>query len=283
VFFRLSYRDLKPLSAVCRGGLSRLPDTGLPADRLQGKLKNAIQDGGIQTRVLLPPSVASLKAIAASEPNRYPAASDGPMTRDPDRLPARKIPAERPEARCTPKPWPPGRAGFDLLQGSRRDSNPRADRICRPLAGLPPDRLHEKLKQPVQVGNGVRRLSRSSRPPWCARRLRGSWQIEYQQQGVLDGAQLVVRQVCGSVAERASVDGADHLAEDLRRLVVDRDLGMEAGRERRARGRADDDRGEGEQIVGLDDHRVAAALLGVLALAWELDAMDITADHAWSP
>jgi hypothetical protein len=46
---------------------------------------------------------------------------------------------------------------------SRRDSNARADRICRPLAGLPPSRLHENLKQAVQVGSGVCTLPGRSR------------------------------------------------------------------------------------------------------------------------
>jgi hypothetical protein len=58
---------------------------------------------------------------------------------------------------------------------------------------------------------------------------------------------------------------------------------MEAGCERRARRGADDDRGEGEQIVGLDDHSEASALLDVTALAWELDSVDITTDHVASP
>ena len=92
-----------------------------------------------------------------------------------------------------------------------------------------------------------------------------------------------MRQVSGSLTQRTCVDGANHLAKDLRRLVVDLDLWVKAGRERRARCWADDDRGEGKQIVSLDDHRITVALLNVTAPAWELDLVDITADHAASP
>lgn len=42
---------------------------------------------------------------------------------------------------------------------------------------------------------------------------------------------------------------------------------MEAHGGRRARRRADDDGGEGEQVVGLNDHREAATVLSVLASA----------------
>ncbi len=109
------------------------------------------------------------------------------------------------------------------------------------------------------------------------------WKVEHQLQGVLDSAQLVVREVSDSPTERSGVDDADHLAEDLRRLAADHDLRMKAGSECRAGSRAENDRGEGEQIVGLDDYRITSACLNVTALSWGLDAVDITADHAASP
>jgi len=54
--------------------------------------------------------------------------------------------------------------------------------------------------------------------------LRRSRQIEYQQQSVLHRAQLVMRQVSGSLTERARIDGANQLAKDQRRFLVNRDL-----------------------------------------------------------
>ena len=41
-------------------------------------------------------------------------------------------------------------------------------------------------------------------------------------------------QVSGSLAKRAGIDGANHLTEDLRRLIVNCDFWMKAGWERRA-------------------------------------------------
>lgn len=108
-------------------------------------------------------------------------------------------------------------------------------------------------------------------------------QLEHQQQSVLHGAQFLACQASGQLTECACVDGSDHLTEDLCWLVVDRDFWVEAGCEGGARRRADDHGGEGEQIVGLDDHRVASALLNVAALAGKLDSVDITTDHVASP
>ena len=54
-------------------------------------------------------------------------------------------------------------------------------------------------------------------------------QIEYKQQRVFNAAKLVVCQVSDSLAERACVDGANHLAENLGGLISDDNLRMEAG------------------------------------------------------
>jgi hypothetical protein len=60
-------------------------------------------------------------------------------------------------------PWPRS----CLCRRSVRPLSLSADRLSRSSPSLPADRLHEKLKQAVQVGNGVRSLSRRSRtlPP----------------------------------------------------------------------------------------------------------------------
>jgi len=108
-------------------------------------------------------------------------------------------------------------------------------------------------------------------------------EVEHQQQSVLDCPQLVPGEVSNAPAERPGVNCADHLAENLRWLSGDRDLRVKARWKRRARCRAHDDGRKSEQIVGLDDHRVAAPLLNVAALAGQLDRVDITTDHAVAP
>ncbi len=73
------------------------------------------------------------------------------------------------------------------------------------------------------------------------------------------------------LAQAAGVDSADHLAENLGRLIAQRYLRVEAGWERRPGGRANDDGGQGEKVVGLDDHRITATVLHMTALAWHRD------------
>jgi hypothetical protein len=110
-----------------------------------------------------------------------------------------------------------------------------------------------------------------------------SGQIEHEQESVVDGTQLVVGEVVDPLAQCASVDCSDHLAEHLGRLLEQCDLGVEARWKRRARGRADDNCREGQEIVGLQDHRVATALLSMTASAGQRDLVDITTDHAAPP
>lgn len=85
------------------------------------------------------------------------------------------------------------------------------------------------------------------------------------------------------IAERALVNRTHHLAQHPRRLVTEEDLGMEARWRRGGRGRADDHRGQSEQVVGLNDYGMAAAVLNVAAPAREGDGEDVTADHAAAP
>lgn len=84
-------------------------------------------------------------------------------------------------------------------------------------------------------------------------------------------------------AERSRIDSPDHLAHDARELVAHGDLRVEArGRRRRGCG-TDDDRGEREEIVRLDDHCEAAPVLSMTAPARKLDRVNITANHEVAP
>jgi hypothetical protein len=58
---------------------------------------------------------------------------------------------------------------------------------------------------------------------------------------------------------------------------------MEARARRRLRGRANDDRREVEEIVGLDDDGETSPVLCVAPPARERDLVDVTADHGGAP
>lgn len=88
-----------------------------------------------------------------------------------------------------------------------------------------------------------------------------SSQLEHQLERVVYGAQLVVCQMADSFSQSTRIDGSNHLAKDLRRLVWERHLRMKTGGKRRTRCWADDYCGEGQEIVSLHDHRIAASLL----------------------
>jgi hypothetical protein len=108
-------------------------------------------------------------------------------------------------------------------------------------------------------------------------------QVEHERESVVYYRDLITRQMRDLIAERARVNRSDHLAQHPRRLVAEEDLGMEARRRRGGRGRADDHRGQGEQVVGLNDYSVAAAMLNAATPAREGDCADVTADHAAAP
>lgn len=61
------------------------------------------------------------------------------------------------------------------------------------------------------------------------------------------------------------------------------DLAVEACCGPGGRGRADDDGGERQEIIGLDDHGVAAAVLDASAASREGERVDVTANHAGPP
>lgn len=121
------------------------------------------------------------------------------------------------------------------------------------------------------------RVPRPSGRRWKSR------QLEHQLEGVVHGAQLVVCQMADPFSESTRVDRPNHLAKHLRWLVENVDLWVEACLESGARRRADDYGRERQEVVRLDDHRVAPTMLDMPALSGELDLVDVTTDHAGSP
>jgi hypothetical protein len=100
---------------------------------------------------------------------------------------------------------------------------------------------------------------------------------------LIDRSHLVPREMPSLVAECLHVDGPDHFAHHARRFLAKRDLGMEARRWGRGRRRADHDRRERKQIVGLDYDGVAPAALDVTAASRDDDRVHVTADHESAP
>lgn len=111
----------------------------------------------------------------------------------------------------------------------------------------------------------------------------GSRQLEHKLESVVDGAQLVVCQVADSFSQGTCIDGSNHLAKYLCWLVENGDLWVEAGLESGARRWAYDYGRERQEVVRLDDYRVAPTMLYMSALTGELDLVDVTTDHAGSP
>src|SRR5271155_4219811 len=76
--------------------------------------------------------------------------------------------------------------------------------------------------------------ARPSSAPTGGRIIGSLRQVEHELERVIEGALLIQGEVADALAERAGVDGADHLAQHLRWLALQRDLRVEPGRERRA-------------------------------------------------
>ncbi len=108
-------------------------------------------------------------------------------------------------------------------------------------------------------------------------------EVEDELESIVYVSQLVTRQMADPLAEGAGVDGADHLAHHASLPLVDRYLWMEACFQCRRRGGADDNGGQREQIVGLDDDGQAASLLDVAPTSRERDLVNVTADHEAVP
>jgi hypothetical protein len=108
-------------------------------------------------------------------------------------------------------------------------------------------------------------------------------EVKDELERLIDGSHLVPRELPGLVAECLDVNGPHHFAHHARRFLAKRDLRMEARRRSRGRRRADHDRREGKQIVGLDYDGVAPAALYVTAAPRDDDRVHVTADHEAAP
>jgi len=82
-----------------------------------------------------------------------------------------------------------------------------------------------------------------------------SAKVEHEDERLVDPSQLVETKVTNVLAEAARVTAPTISHMTSRRLAPNRHLGMEAGGGRRARGGADDDSRESEQVVRLDARR----------------------------
>lgn len=100
---------------------------------------------------------------------------------------------------------------------------------------------------------------------------------------LIDGSQLVPREMPSLVAKCLDVNGAHHFAHHACCYLAKRDLRMEARRESRRRRRADHDRRKGKQIVSLDYDGVAPAALHVTAASRDDDRVHVTADNEAAP
>jgi hypothetical protein len=108
-------------------------------------------------------------------------------------------------------------------------------------------------------------------------------EVKDELERLIDDLHLVVCEMPSVVAKRSGVNSPHHLAHHARRILAKRDLRMEARRRSRGRRRADHDRREGEQIVGLDYDGVAPAALYVTAAPRDDDRVHVTPDHAAAP
>jgi hypothetical protein len=83
----------------------------------------------------------------------------------------------------------------------------------------------------------------------------------------------------GVVAQLASVDGANHLAENLCLLSLQLHLRVEGSGLRRLRGGAYGHSRKGHQIVRLNDHGVPATVLNPPRATREVDFVHVTTEH----
>ena len=85
------------------------------------------------------------------------------------------------------------------------------------------------------------------------------------------------------LSESTHIDCTDDFAHHPRLLAAHYHLGVEARGRCRSRSRADDDRRESEEVIGLHDHGEAATVLDAAAATRERDRMDVTTDHEALP
>src|SRR5262249_3950077 len=96
-------------------------------------------------------------------------------------------------------------------------------------------------------------------------------EAEDSHQGLVDTPQLLRAHPANECTESADVDGTDLLDQDAGGLAEQLDLRAERCRPRAARCRRDQHHRARQQLVGLDDHTIAPALLLVTGPAWQAE------------
>ena len=105
-------------------------------------------------------------------------------------------------------------------------------------------------------------------------------QPEDGHQGLVDAPLLVRGHPAYQVTEPPSVHGSDLLNQDAGGLAEQLDLGAERGRSCAARCRRDQHHRTWQELIGLDDHSIASAVLLVTGPAWQAELVNVTPQHA---
>jgi len=108
-------------------------------------------------------------------------------------------------------------------------------------------------------------------------------QPEDRQQGIVDAPELLTTQMPSEIAEPPHVDRTDLLHQHTRRLISDLDLRSERCGSGTTRGRCNEHDRSREHLVSLHDHAEAISVLLVANATWELEAVNVTAEHAATP
>lgn len=106
---------------------------------------------------------------------------------------------------------------------------------------------------------------------------------EHRCERVVHSPQLLAAEVACEVAKAADVDGSGLFNKNAGRLTANLHLWAERRRASAARGRSDEDHRARKQLVGLDDHGETITVLFMADAFGELQAINITADHAVTP
>ena len=133
-------------------------------------------------------------------------------------------------------------------------------------AGLPDGAHHASLQG---------RASRAERKP-----ARGCLQGEEEPKGVIDSPQLCRIEPAGRVAQSLGIDDGGLLDEHARLGSQQVDRWTKCRRSCTGRGRRYEDGAQAQQIVGLNDDRIApSSSLSASGLSWCREPEDLPADH----
>ena len=108
-------------------------------------------------------------------------------------------------------------------------------------------------------------------------------EAENGQQSLVDAPLLLWSHPAHKVAQAACVDCANLLHEDAGDLAQQVDLRPERRGSCAARCRGYEHYRAGQQLVGLDDYTVSAAMLRTTRSACKAERVNVTAEHACAP